>query len=200
MKTHAAAFAASTTCAVLCDRSQIAQAHVRWRLWAWSYSAPVSALLLLLSLYFYSWLHVYSVKLQETPSLWKASVTKLWKSLWGWGGRCFLGEIYMISDSPCTNGGFLSPVCLLETNNISCTSPFTFPYGISLFESRLCGACCKLPCVMCLFPGAEQNTELRRQVAGCWCLISLSAVFIAWEVSSLSLYRHWEFQVIKINH
>lgn len=118
----------------------------------------------------------------------------------GGGGQCFLGEIYMISDSPCTNGGFLSPVCLLETNNISCTSPFTFPYGISLFESRLCGACCKLPCVMCLFPGAEQNTELRRQVAGCWCLISLSAVFIAWEVSSLGLYRHWEFQVIKINH
>lgn len=178
MKTHAAAFAASTTCAVLCDKPDSPGSCPMEAVGLELFCSSVSPALALIPVFLQLTSHLFSEVARDTFPL-KSICHQALKEPVGVGGQCFLGEIYMISDSPCTNGGFLSPVCLLETNNISCTSPFTFPYGISLLESRLCGACCKLPCVMCLFPGAEQNTELRRQVAGCWCLISLSAVFIA---------------------
>lgn len=67
----------------------------------------------------------------------------------------------------------------------------------------MCGACCKLLCVMCLYPGAEQNTERRRQVAG-WpvlnfsLLFSLHEKFHPWVYIDIESFR-WSKSIIKQN-
>lgn len=147
-KIHAAA--CSPVVPVKCSVTRIKYARISFdRGWqGWSRSAPVLSLLSLLSVRFYTWLHIYSVKSKErhllsekhlSPSLVLFLPSPLSRFF-----HCFLSGMYMISHSPCNNGDFISPLMSSRGKwHQLCASPFTsfLTALVWLFEGTACAEC-----------------------------------------------------------